>query len=768
LDKTSQKIKQLENALAESEARLSIISDLSYDILWEWDLKTGFYKWIGDIDTYLGYKKNEFPRTIEGWENILHPNDKERVLRDLNDHHNGHNKWHKKYRIFKKDGELRWWVDRGVTRLDNDGNPHIMTGAITDITEILLYKNSISELEIESNAQKIQNQFFKILDQMPVCFHIQNSDYTVPYANKMFRERFGSPEKGMCYELMHDREKPCEPCSTFKTFETRTTKKNIWTTQDDKTYLTVTTPFHGFDNKLQIMEMSMDISQQKRFEESLLISEKQFRTIFEKCPLGVAMIDSLTGHIYEVNRKFADIAGRSLSEMATIDWMSITHPDDVQEDLDNMAALNSGTISGFNMEKRYIKPDGSYVWINMTISPLSVENKNSPRHLCMIEDISEKKRIEKDLTRFGRLLNSSSNEIYMFDASTLKFTQVNSGACENLGYSTDELLQMTPLDIALNYNLETFEKLIEPLKEKKIIIVSVESVHKRKDGTLYPVNVRVQLIHEESPPLFIAIVEDITNRKKVEEELEKYQNHLEEVILKRTVELKESQDKLMHSEKLSALGKFVGTIAHEFNNPLFGVINLIEQMGENLNKNERKKFSELAHKECWRMADMIKNLQSFYKPTDEVFSEADMKILLEEIFLIISKACKNKNIFLNKKFKTGKYLFTGIEDQIKQVLLNVLQNAIDSISNKGYINVSLAKTDNEILIEIQDTGHGIEKNNQKYIFDPFYTTRGKEGTGLGLSVSFGIIKKHGGQICIESEPNIGSTVTLTLPIKQKI
>ena len=121
----------------------------------------------------------------------------------------------------------------------------------------------------------------------------------------------------------------------------------------------------------------------------------------------------------------------------------------------------------------------------------------------------------------------------------------------------------------------------------------------------------------------------------------------------------------------------------------------------------------------------------------------------------------------NKNYKSDVYFFDGIEDQIKQVLLNILQNAIDSISDGGKIILNLAKTSKEIIVEIQDTGHGIKLKDQKFIFDPFYTTRGKEGTGLGLSVSYGIMKKHGGEISIESQPNVGSTVTLVLSRKRK-
>jgi two-component system, cell cycle sensor histidine kinase and response regulator CckA len=104
----------------------------------------------------------------------------------------------------------------------------------------------------------------------------------------------------------------------------------------------------------------------------------------------------LTGHIYALNSKFAKISGRTVEEMINIDWMSITHPDDVQEDLDNMALLNAGKINGFNMDKRYIRPDGSHVWINMTIAPVAVEDKAHPRHLCMIDDITEQKEAAEE------------------------------------------------------------------------------------------------------------------------------------------------------------------------------------------------------------------------------------------------------------------------------------------------------------------------------------------------------------------------------------
>ena len=140
-------------------------------------------------------------------------------------------------------------------------------------------------------------------------------------------------------------------------------------------------------------------------------AEKRFKTIFEEAPLGVALIDSLTGYIFEVNQKYADIAGRTREEIEIIDWMSITHPDDIQKDLDNMSLLNAGNINGFNMEKRYVRPDDSEVWVNLTVTSIFVEDKAKPLHLAMIEDITERKQTEQELSKVNEDLHTHQVEL---------------------------------------------------------------------------------------------------------------------------------------------------------------------------------------------------------------------------------------------------------------------------------------------------------------------------------------------------------------------
>ncbi|HUW75925.1 MAG TPA: PAS domain S-box protein, partial [Gallionella sp.] len=163
-------------------------------------------------------------------------------------------------------------------------------------------------------------------------------------------------------------------------------------------------PLETYEGTLAITAIR-DISGRKQAEQALRVSEERFRTMFVQAPMGIALIDSLNGRIYEVNTRFAEIAGRSIGNMMDIDWLQITHPDDVQADLDNMALLNDGKINGFQMEKRYLHPDGTAVWIYMTVSPLRTGDKAHPRHLCMIQDISERKKSEASIQYLNRVLS---------------------------------------------------------------------------------------------------------------------------------------------------------------------------------------------------------------------------------------------------------------------------------------------------------------------------------------------------------------------------
>lgn len=265
--------------------------------------------------------------------------------------------------------------------------------------------------------------------------------------------------------------------------------------------------------------MERNITERKLAEQALRKSEERFRTIFEEAPLGIALIDSLTGHFYEVNRRFAEIAGRTRAIMATIDWMSITHPDDVQKDLDHMALMNAGKITGFNMDKRYLLPDGAFVWINMTIAPVSVEDKSHPQHFCMIKDITERQRTEEALRiseiNNRTLVNNIPQKIFMKDRNSV-YISCNANYAWDLKIKPEEIFGKTdhefhPKELAEQYRADDKRVMAsgktEDIEEKYI-----------QDG-------QEKFIHTVKTPVrdkqghvigILGIIRDITDQKQLE------------------------------------------------------------------------------------------------------------------------------------------------------------------------------------------------------------------------------------------------------------
>ena len=153
------------------------------------------------------------------------------------------------------------------------------------------------------------------------------------------------------------------------------------------------------DTLIGYLLIGTDNTERKQIEQALRDSEERFKALFTQAPVGIAIIDSLTGRIYNANAKYAAIVGLSIDEMQCIDWMKITHPDDVQADLDNMALMNAGKTNGFTLEKRYIHANGSIVWINLTVAKMSRLEEGRACHHCIVEDITERKQVDQALKR---------------------------------------------------------------------------------------------------------------------------------------------------------------------------------------------------------------------------------------------------------------------------------------------------------------------------------------------------------------------------------
>ncbi|MDO9300687.1 MAG: PAS domain S-box protein, partial [Anaerolineales bacterium] len=292
-----------------------------------------------------------------------------------------------------------------------------------------------------------------------------------------------------------------------------------------------------------------DITERKRAEEQLHDSEERFRTTFEQAAVGIAHIGTDGGWL-RVNQRLCDIVGYTRDELSGLTFQDITHPDDLQTDLNYVHQMLADEIKAYSMEKRYIRKDRSIVWINLTVS-LVRETSGEPKYfISVVEDITERKRADAERAQLLSVLESSLNEIYIFDAETLRVQYVNLGALRNLGYTREAMSAMSPLDIKPEFNEDSFRDLLEPLlrlEQEKLIF---HTVHRRADGSLYPVEVHLQMSDFEGKRVFHAIILDITERKKVEQEIFKLNAELEQRVAERTTDLNSANIELERSVRV--------------------------------------------------------------------------------------------------------------------------------------------------------------------------------------------------------------------------
>lgn len=249
--------------------------------------------------------------------------------------------------------------------------------------------------------------------------------------------------------------------------------------------------------------------------QALTESERRFRAYFDQALIGMAAKSPTKGWL-DVNEALCSLLGYSRDEFLKLTWPDLTYPGDLDKSLFFWEQLHSGAQDTATFAKAYLHKDGRPVHTYVTAQAVRDHDGQLEYVVVLVEDATSEKRQEDMLARVGRILDESSDEIYMFDADTNRFIFVNSRACANLGYSMEELQTLTPLDIKVRLSRERFAQMLAPLRAGSIQFVEIESEHQRKDGSLYPFEGRLHLSQQSGAPVFVAILQDVTQRKQLE------------------------------------------------------------------------------------------------------------------------------------------------------------------------------------------------------------------------------------------------------------
>lgn len=260
-----------------------------------------------------------------------------------------------------------------------------------------------------------------------------------------------------------------------------------------------------------------------------------------------------------------------------------------------------------------------------------------------------------------------------------------------------------------------------------------------------------------------------TMRQSLQRQMEELarQNHELEVALQ---ELEKTQQELVQSEKLAATGKITAQLSHELNNPIHNVRSCLETARRKLAEGkDAGEYLALAHDEIIRMGRLVQQMLDFYRPAVVEREPVDVNRIIEQVLLMSRDRLSEHQIRLRKRFGRGLPPILASPDQMKQVFLNLILNAIDAMPSGGLLEIRTEAHYGECRIIFRDTGTGIPRDKLASIFDAFYTTKSRaSGVGLGLSVSYGIVKSYGGKIWVESQPGKGSTFTVLLPLSDSL
>lgn len=506
-----------------------------------------------------------------------------------------------------------------------------------------------------------------------------------------------------------------------------------------------------YGKPLRMTGTALDITNRKRAEEALKESEKKFRLLYEKAPVGYQSLDA-RGHLVEVNQAWLDLMGYSREEVLGTPFEDYLAPGFSAAFCERFQIVKErGEARGAQFD--LVRKNGSYITVAIDGSFLTDEHGVGRSH-CILHDITSRKRAEKEQRRLAAAIEQASEGIVITDAvGTIQY--VNPAFERITGFAQHEVMD-TKISVLRSDDHDDvfYQNLHEILSRGEAWKGRLTG--KKKDGTTYQEDTTISPVFDDAGRIvnYVGVQRDVTEQIALEKQL-------------------------LHAQKMEAVGTLAGGIAHDFNNLLtivsgYTELLLTERPEEDPSYADLEKIGVAAQ----RGAELVRSLLAFSRKVESKLRPVNLNQSIEQVRKLLFRTIP-KMIEIELNLPPDVSVVNADPAQMEQALINLAVNAKDAMPDGGKLifetsNVILdedyckthfiANPGDYVQITVSDTGEGIDRETLDHIFEPFYSTKGPgKGTGLGLAMVYGIVQQHGGHITCYSEVDVGTTFKIYIP-----
>ena len=468
--------------------------------------------------------------------------------------------------------------------------------------------------------------------------------------------------------------------------------------------------------------------------------------LFDALPDMYFLLDA-NGEILRMNKRANDIikANLDLSPANFLDLVDLCNRENVNNRF--FQCISFGRITDietqFLLGKKEIE-----VKISFSFYKFSANRGKKEYVFAVVKDVTEERVKEIELQKFFNIAESSLNPIQITDLQG-KMVYVNPAFIKSSGFSKEELIGKNPKIFGSGkLNKKFWDKMWQTISSGKVWFGELED--RRKNGEPFYTQLLISPIFDKDEKVtgYFGIHRDLSEKRTLEKQL-------------------------IHTQKMESIGTLAAGVAHEVGNPLASISALVQVAQRSTEDAFIKEKLSLVKSQVTRISKIIRDLVDFSRPSDFELQRVNINECLKESIEITKVGTKSKAINFNVKLSDDVPNLPLVADQLEQVFVNILLNAVDAINEvkddkkEKRISIESALSEDEAIITFTDTGSGISEENISRIFEPFFTTKSQgKGTGLGLWVSYGIIKSFHGNLEVKSNTGLGTIFTIKLPVEK--